>query len=138
MAHCQNDYTLIQTSPLTKPRFEAVHEQTQSLKGVVETQAGILDELCYKQKHSKKPKGDKGRGKHKTSSQAVYSLYHTRDKCPAKDATCHKCQRKGGHYSSQFFTKTIATLEFSGESHHSLVQSSGFLKLNGSGGCSLI
>lgn len=34
--------------------------------------------------------------------------YHSRDKCPAKDATCHKCQKRG-HFSSQCFSKRIAT-----------------------------
>ena len=29
------------------------------------------------------------------------------DRCPAKDATCHKCNRKG-HYQSQCFSKTVA------------------------------
>ena len=33
---------------------------------------------------------------------------HGRDKCPAKDATCHKCQKKG-HFSSQCFSKRTAT-----------------------------
>ena len=32
---------------------------------------------------------------------------HPRDKCPAKDATCHRCH-KMGHYSSQCFTKKIS------------------------------
>lgn len=31
---------------------------------------------------------------------------HPRNKCPAKDATCHKCQMKG-HYSTQCFVKNI-------------------------------
>jgi hypothetical protein len=32
---------------------------------------------------------------------------HPRVHCPARDAICHKCQKKG-HYSSQCFSKTIA------------------------------
>ena len=37
---------------------------------------------------------------------------HTRNKCPAKDAVCHACQKKG-HYSSQCRSKTVdeSTLE---------------------------
>ena len=35
------------------------------------------------------------------------SEHQKRDRCPAKDATCHKCNKKG-HYQSQCFSKTIA------------------------------
>ena len=31
---------------------------------------------------------------------------HPRDKCPARDAICHRCNRKG-HYSSQCLSKTV-------------------------------
>ena len=31
---------------------------------------------------------------------------HSRADCPARDATCHKCQRKG-HYSAQCFSKSV-------------------------------
>lgn len=76
---------------------EAVHEQNQSLKEVDKTQAGALDELRYKQKHSKKPKSDKGRANTKggSSKHLAKQCTHcgngsrTRDKCPAIDATCH-------------------------------------------------
>ena len=32
---------------------------------------------------------------------------HPRDKCPAKDAACHKCGKKG-HYNSQCFSQKIS------------------------------
>ena len=32
--------------------------------------------------------------------------YHSRDKCPAKDVTCHKCQTRG-HFSLQCSSKRI-------------------------------
>ena len=35
------------------------------------------------------------------------SKHQTGDRCPAKEATCHKCNRKG-HYQSQCFSKTVA------------------------------
>ena len=35
---------------------------------------------------------------------------HTRDKCPSKDATCHRCEKKG-HFSSQCFTKKVADIK---------------------------
>ena len=34
---------------------------------------------------------------------------HPRDKCPARDAQCHNCQRRG-HYSSQYRQKAISTV----------------------------
>jgi len=33
---------------------------------------------------------------------------HPHDKCPACDATCHRCNHKG-HYSSQCLSKTVLT-----------------------------
>ena len=35
---------------------------------------------------------------------------HLRDKCLAKDATCHSCEKKG-HFSSQYFTKQVADIK---------------------------
>ena len=35
---------------------------------------------------------------------------HPKEKCPAKDAACHKCSKKG-HYGSQCFTKSLAEVE---------------------------
>lgn len=34
---------------------------------------------------------------------------HSRDKCPAKDTVCHRCQRKG-HFSSQCQTKSVSSI----------------------------
>ena len=31
---------------------------------------------------------------------------HPRQSCPAKDATCFRCNRKG-HYSTQYLSKTV-------------------------------
>ena len=35
---------------------------------------------------------------------------HRRDKCPARDAQCHNCQRRGHYYSSQCCQKAISTV----------------------------
>ena len=35
---------------------------------------------------------------------------HPRDKCPARDAQCHNCQRRG-HFSTQCRRKTVSTLQ---------------------------
>ena len=34
---------------------------------------------------------------------------HSRQACPAKDATCYKCNKKG-HYSSRCYTKSVSTI----------------------------
>ena len=34
---------------------------------------------------------------------------HTRQSCPASQAVCHSCQKKG-HYSSQCFTKSVGSV----------------------------
>ena len=39
---------------------------------------------------------------------------HSWHSCPARDATCHRCQRKG-HYSSQCRSRTVAEVESSTE-----------------------
>ena len=39
---------------------------------------------------------------------------HSHDKCPTKEATCYRCQKKG-HYSSQFFSKQVS--EVASENH---------------------
>ena len=35
---------------------------------------------------------------------------HSQDACPAKDATCRKCQKKG-HFTAMCFTKAIRNVE---------------------------
>lgn len=43
--------------------------------------------------------------------QTMHPMWHPRDQCPAKDATCHNCQRKA-HFSAHCYSKTkdISTL----------------------------
>ena len=99
---------------------EAVHEQQQELKGV---EPAIADELKTEVRHPCR-RSATGRWhpiESKTDPRAKSCLrcgkqQHPREKCPAKDAECHKCNRKG-HYSAQCFSKTIAELSHGSSTH---------------------
>ena len=90
---------------------EAVGEQ---LKGTVKDESS-LDQLRQrkgfrKQWKAKKPSSTNPRVPTKSNCQRCGRGQHTREKCPAKEATCHTCQKKG-HYSAQCFFKNVSELE---------------------------
>ena len=101
---------------------EAVHEQQQSLKTA--EQPSKIEALRPDKPPSRRQKSSQpyGRGRQKAASSSRQKTTparatkhcnrcgnepHTRDKCPAKDATCHYCKRKG-HYGTVCFSKTAA------------------------------
>ena len=43
---------------------------------------------------------------------------HKRDKCPARDAVCHKCHKKG-HYSACCLSKSVANVTMTNQQTHS-------------------
>ena len=43
---------------------------------------------------------------------------HKRDKCPARDAVCHKCHKKG-HYSACCLSKSVANVTMTSQQTHS-------------------
>ena len=99
------DLTLDKAMKAVRQR-ETVREQ-QTILNKAEMSTGTPDKLDsvktkakgrqqYKKKSDSKPCGQCGKS------------YHSRDKCPAKDATCYKRQKKG-HFSSQCFSKQTAT-----------------------------
>ena len=96
---------------------EAVQEQQLQLKGVGQGMPPVLEELkTGGREHSK------GNVKRHNTTRARYSSQprqyckrcgkgqHPKEKCPARDASCHRCHRKG-HYSSQCLSKLISELE---------------------------
>ena len=95
--------TLETAKTLTRQR-EAVHEQQQILRG--STKKEVLVENIWQPRnrgarnHSQPRTGTQESSKCSRCGQAP----HPRQSCPAKDAVCHKCQRKG-HYSAQCFSK---------------------------------
>lgn len=100
---------------------EAVGEQQQLLKGTAAVDANSLDELQPRRDRRKPWRGSRDRPRksaNKTTNARSQSKpcqrcgrgQHSRDKCPAREATCHTCKKKG-HYSSQCFSKTVSTVE---------------------------
>ena len=111
------DLTLEKAKKMIRQR-EPVQEQQKVLKGTSET--GALEELKSKREVLSKESGRKPRY-HRNKVKATTKQHshvqqkqcarcgkgqHTRDKCPARDVTCYRCQRKG-HYSTHCLSKTV-------------------------------
>ena len=113
-----SDLTLDKAKRAVRQR-EAVQEQQQHLLNgeAVASNTKSLEEL--RGKSGKQPKVQGGTFKRKPGynwkSQDKRPAKpctrcgkdHARGRCPAKDAVCHRCQRKG-HYSTQCFSKTVS------------------------------
>ena len=65
-----------------------------------------LDSVGTKMKFKHPPRKSTSKAEFKSCSRCG-KAYHNRDKCPAKDVACHKCQKKC-HFSSQCFSKIPA------------------------------
>ena len=79
---------------------EAVHEHQDVLNGDSKGSTQITIDAIQQTKKSCKPV--KAKKPERGSSAPAPKLctrcgkdYHKRDKCPARDATCHQCQHKG-------------------------------------------
>ena len=117
----------VEKAKTTIRQKEAVREQGQELdknssepssfeemeKSIAELQASI-DELKRNPggrgrrggRPLKRPGGASGRTlSTATCSRCGYEQHQSGDKCPAMEATCHRCNRKG-HFSSRCFSKT--------------------------------
>ena len=108
-------------------KHEAVHEQQLTLKGA--TTPSSIEALQADRRGFGKRRNYRrsGSGNHKPASQKrdkgstpnsgntcsrCGKGSHPRDKCPAKEAICHRCQRKG-HYGALCYSKTAAAVESS-------------------------
>ena len=93
---------------------EAVHEQQDFLKGDTKANPLTLEAV------TKIPRPTGRLGPTQKLCSRCGKGPHRRDNCPAKDATCHKCHRKG-HFSAQCFSKTVSAVttedEFTEESY---------------------
>lgn len=96
---------------------EAVHEQQQDLQAAGDRKPAAVDRV---QHQKKKPKGKGqppthrgGAGSHKISRPCMRcgkARHPTLDDCPALQATCYKCKRKG-HCGSVCLSKTGKQLQ---------------------------
>ena len=97
--------TLESAKTLVRQR-EAVHEQQAILRTTPKT------ELAVDQVQHRPPFKRGGPARETRSSQTAGKCSrcgkgpHSRQACPAKDAICHNCKKKG-HYSSQCFSKSV-------------------------------
>ena len=80
---------------------EAVREQQQALKKDVFAPA--VEEL----KVTPKVYPNRWKREQQTACPRYGLGTHPREKCPAKDAKCYRCQRNG-HFASQCRSKTVA------------------------------
>ena len=105
---------------------EAVHEQQRTLKGSAENHVdAIQPQRPPKDTRYRTRRGNGGdsrereqtRGKPRQNQTQTDGKQcnrggrgqHAREKCPARDARCHNCQRRG-HYSAQCFRKSVSTI----------------------------
>ena len=89
----------LETAKKVIRQHEAVHEQQQELKGV---QPSWLEALTGSDHRNRRPRGQRGRrtvpNQTPTNTPAPKTCTrcgkgtHPREKCPARDATCHRCQ----------------------------------------------
>ena len=119
------ELTLEKAKQIVRQR-EAVQEQQQILKnGTSLKEEKLVDSL--RQSKSNRSKGAPGKRqpvgakqqKPPTAGNAnkcsrCGKAPHARHLCPAKDAECYTCKRKG-HYSSQCFSKTVADVSSTNE-----------------------
>jgi len=87
---------------------EAVHEQQELLQG--DTKGNPISVDGVRTDHNmlsrKQPSSSKPLRKLCTRCGRVHDR---KAKCPARDAICHRCRRKG-HYESQCFSKTVSAV----------------------------
>ena len=103
------DLTLERAKTAIRQR-EAVQEHQSVLIGDHTSQVSITVEVVQGKQATGKPRKPAGAGKPERGSSHKPCTHcgkgnHKRDKCPACEAICHKCQHKG-HYSSQCFTRS--------------------------------
>ena len=96
---------------------EAIAEQNSQLRGDGSKQSPIVLGQVKGNKpqargvRSDKPTSDKGAARSTPGkpqcTRCGRSKHQKGDRCPAKEAICHKCNRKG-HFQSKCFSKTVA------------------------------
>ena len=103
------ELTLEKAKKMVRQR-EAVHEQQKTLNGGASNSGSTLDEVKSKRNWKGKPNKAQPNNYRKTRSRACNrcgNAWHPWDKCPAKEAECAHCQKRG-HYSTQCYFKRMS------------------------------
>ena len=99
-------------------QWEAVREQQKTLQGSQEPSASSIRVLrpgkdsqrFVRQRSGQSQSGKNRRGKTSLNGKKTCTRCgqdpHSRDKCPAKDASCHRCKKKG-HYGAMCRSKLL-------------------------------
>ena len=121
--------TLESAKKATRQR-EAVREQQQTLQGGNRTSTDV--DAVHWQRRGRPKQRVGGQRSERRESQAVTRRdnaqtgekcsrcgreRHPREKCPARDAQCHNCKRKG-HYSAQCHQRAVSSIQ-DGETNES-------------------
>ncbi len=98
------ELTLEKTKKLVRQR-EAVKQQAAHLKGTPSDQSGLEEvKTRYTRKNKRFTKPNTGKAQ---TCQRCGKSPHSFQRCPARDAVCFRCDRKG-HYGSQCLSKSVA------------------------------
>ena len=103
------DLTLEKAMTLVRQR-EAVHENQLTLKGQLKPEMrleSIQKQPPFKGKQKPPKNAYQAKTQHKCTRCGRSS--HSRNQCPARDAECHKCHKRG-HYSAQCLTKSVSEI----------------------------
>ena len=87
---------------------EAVHQQHDILKGRDTHPSNDLEGIKYWSKHASSTRKNDSTSCTSKKCTRCSKTKHPRDKCPARDAKCFKCHKKG-HYSSLCLSKKTTT-----------------------------
>ena len=108
----------LETAKTAIRQKEAVREQQHTLKGAEKAASpfGNVDAIGSKRPKARVNPRHRSEGQTPRKPQATEKCgrcgreRHPREKCPARDAQCHNCQRRG-HYSTMCRQKTVATVQ---------------------------
>ena len=104
------ELTLEKAKKMARQR-EAVSQQGVQLRGDGSKRSPVVIESVGSSKEAQSTRRDSGRPLPATNTaqctRCGQSKHEKGSRCPAKEAVCHKCNRKG-HYSKKCFSKTVA------------------------------
>ena len=107
----------LQTAISTACQRESVKKQQSVVRGDNQPNVDAVHaKTPYQGKSGKKGSSpifkptSKGGSSPKICTRCGRAPSHGRDHCPAQEATCHKCQKKG-HFQSQCWTKGVCTMQ---------------------------